>query len=90
MAVTLYKNIRTIYPMAGELSGKQAKAVAVDNGWLTVKDDKIAAIGSGESLPPAQQIVDLGGMIVTPGLIDAHTHGVFAGDRSDEDDLRLL
>jgi imidazolonepropionase-like amidohydrolase len=28
--------------------------------------------------------VDLGSALVTPGLVDSHTHPVFAGDRSDE------
>ena len=33
--------------------------------------------------------VDLGSALVTPGLVDSHTHPIFAGDRSDEAAARL-
>jgi len=36
------------------------------------------------------ETVDLGGRWMTPGLIDCHTHLVFAGDRADEFERRLL
>ena len=36
------------------------------------------------SKPAADRSVDLGGRLLTPGLVDAHTHAVFAGDRSHE------
>jgi imidazolonepropionase len=36
----------------------------------------------------AQDVVELAGRLVTPGLIDCHTHLVFAGDRADEFEMR--
>lgn len=39
---------------------------------------------SDPSKPRADRSVDLGGRLLTAGLVDAHTHAVFAGDRSHE------
>ena len=39
---------------------------------IAVADGKIAAIG--ENLGEAKQIMDATGMIVSPGMVDAHTH----------------
>ncbi len=39
--------------------------------------------------PPAGfELVDVGGRAVTPGLVDAHTHAVFAGSRANEFEMR--
>jgi imidazolonepropionase len=43
----------------------------------------------GEQATQARQVVDAGGRLVTPGLVDCHTHLVFGGDRAHEFDLRL-
>jgi len=59
-------------------------------GALVVDGAFIAWTGSARSAPPpalAAQITethDLGGGLVTPGLIDAHAHPLYAGDRMAE------
>jgi imidazolonepropionase len=53
---------------------------------------RIIAIGSEAELRrrfPAAQVLDLQGRLVTPGLIDCHTHIVHGGDRSAEMERRL-
>ena len=55
---------------------------------LLVRDGRIAWIGSPSDAPQAER-VDLGSALVTPGLVDSHTHPCFAGDRSDEAAARL-
>jgi imidazolonepropionase len=58
---------------------------------LACADGRIAWLGPMTELPggQARQVVDAGGRLVTPGLVDCHTHLVFGGDRAHEFDLRL-
>ena len=44
-----------------------------ESGWLLVEDGVIAAIGSADE-PGADERVDLGGAVVTPGLVNTHHH----------------
>jgi 5-methylthioadenosine/S-adenosylhomocysteine deaminase len=44
-------------------------------GWVLTRDDTIAAIGSADDpLPEADQVLDMHGMLVMPGLINGHNH----------------
>ncbi|ARC37426.1 imidazolonepropionase [Paracoccus yeei] len=59
---------------------------------LVVEDDRISWVGPETDLPERYAGAsrrDLGGRLVTPGLIDCHTHIVFGGDRSREFEMRL-
>jgi imidazolonepropionase len=58
---------------------------------LACADGRIAWLGPMAELPEgrARHVVDAGGRLVTPGLVDCHTHLVFGGDRAHEFDLRL-
>lgn len=65
----------------------------VKNGALAVKDGRIDHIGPMADLPKdarAKTTTDLAGALITPGLIDCHTHLIYAGDRSAEFEARLL
>ncbi|MGH2456767.1 MAG: imidazolonepropionase, partial [Candidatus Limnocylindria bacterium] len=56
---------------------------------VLVRDGLVAWVGPLADAPAADGELDLGDALVTPGLVDAHTHPVFAGDRSDEAAARL-
>jgi imidazolonepropionase len=58
---------------------------------LLVDGDRIAWIGSMAECPATAgaEVHDCAGKLVTPGLIDCHTHLVYGGDRADEFELRL-
>ncbi|HEX2194517.1 MAG TPA: imidazolonepropionase [Candidatus Limnocylindria bacterium] len=63
---------------------------AGEGPWVVVVDDgRFTWLGSASHAPAADDRVDLGAALVTPGLVDAHTHPVYAGDRSDEAAARL-
>jgi imidazolonepropionase len=59
---------------------------------LAVREGRIVWLGPRADLPSGTQAahcIDGGGEWITPGLIDCHTHIVFAGNRSDEFEARL-
>ena len=66
----------------------------VEDAAMVVDQDKLAWVGSRSALPSqlAQRytaIHDAGGALITPGLIDCHTHLVYGGDRAAEFEQRL-
>jgi imidazolonepropionase len=71
-------------------------AAVVGDGVVAVVGGRVAWAGPASALPEdvAAQVAgvaafDAGGRLVTPGLIDCHTHLVFAGHRAEEYRLRL-
>jgi imidazolonepropionase len=56
---------------------------------ILVRDGQVERVGTRAELPDADETLELGSALVTPGLVDAHTHPVFSGDRSDEAAARL-
>ncbi|OVZ80067.1 imidazolonepropionase [Yersinia kristensenii] len=70
---------------------REGKYHLISQGAIAVTDDKIVWIGPYNELPvfnASREVVYQGGLI-TPGLIDCHTHLVFGGDRSAEFEQRL-
>lgn len=67
-------------------------AIAVQNGRITWigSDDDAELLFRHVFADPVQEItlIDAGGVVVTPGLVDSHTHLLFAGDRAEEFHLR--
>jgi imidazolonepropionase len=64
----------------------------IDDGALVIDAGRIAWVGPDTALPtPWREALaeDLNGALLTPGLIDAHTHLVYGGDRAAEFELRL-
>lgn len=65
----------------------------IDNGAIAFEGDRIAWIGSASQLPAqakhCERQVDCKGKLLTPGLIDCHTHLVYGGNRASEFEMRL-
>jgi len=64
----------------------------IPDAAVALEGDRIAWAGPMADLPDAWRALpelDCGGRLVTPGLIDCHTHAVFAGHRAVEFELRL-
>src|SRR5690606_14447941 len=75
------------------LDGIEGHAL-VEDGALGWRDGRIVYAGAMAGLPAApdvlaREVIDAGGDLVTPGLVDCHTHLVFAGDRAGEFEQRL-
>ncbi len=66
----------------------------IDDAALVVRGDTLAWVGPRMALPPelaaqCTQTHDASGALITPGLIDCHTHLVYGGDRAQEFEQRL-
>jgi imidazolonepropionase len=64
----------------------------INDAALAVRDGKIVWLGERNALPANYSVTtqhDGAGCWVTPGLIDCHTHLVYAGNRSNEFEARL-
>ena len=81
----LIKNIGSLYTLHPDEQRIEGK----DNYALGFLDGKLVYQGPTNSSLDAKQVIDGGGYIALPGLIDAHTHTVFAGSRSTEFAKRL-
>jgi imidazolonepropionase len=66
----------------------------IERGWVACAGERIAAVGPRASVEnqvevtSRTQVIDAQGKVVTPGLIDPHTHLIFGGSREDEFYLR--
>lgn len=64
----------------------------IANGAIALKDGTIEWVGSADDLPYQfhdREKHDLAGRLITPGLIDCHTHLVHGGNRAIEFEMRL-
>jgi imidazolonepropionase len=72
-----------------------AECGVIGDGAVAVAGGRIVAVGTTDAvrraLPPGPPgaVIDAGGRLVTPGLVDPHTHLVFAGNRAREFSMRL-
>lgn len=82
MADRLWTNAR-LATMTGPALG------VVEQGAIACEDGVITYAGPAAGAPLARETIDCAGRWITPGLIDCHTHLVYAGDRAHEFELRL-
>ena len=66
----------------------------LEGGWVACAGGKVVAVGPEEKvreqveITAKTEVIDAAGKVVTPGLIDPHTHLIFGGSREDEFYLR--
>lgn len=60
----------------------------LDQGSLVIAEGQVRWVGNERPRGAPMQVIDLGGRLVTPGLVDCHTHLPFLGDRAAEFALR--
>ena len=86
------KNIGKLATMRSTNSprcGKEMNEIEIiENAYVAISDGRFVHIGIGEGykniINPDTKIEDANGLLVTPGLIDAHTHLVHGGSRENE------
>lgn len=91
MTKKLIKNIGVLATPSGsnaKAGSDQGKINQLEHAWLLWEDDKIIDLGKGAP-PSADQEIDANGHLVTPGLVDPHTHLVFGGWREHELAMKL-
>lgn len=101
MQKLLITNASELITMAGHtekpaVKEAMSKLEIIENGAVYMEDGKIVEVGGSEALREkygksvsADEHIDATGKIVTPGLIDPHTHLVHAGTRENEYAMRL-
>ena len=94
MRRTLIKNIGCLQTPTGSYSHKGSKQGANEkytDAAVIIEDSKIAEIIENGKEPEGDfdEIIDAGGNLVTPGLVDGHTHLVFGGYRQHEIAMKL-
>lgn len=85
------RRIDSLWTGADVVTLRDGKYNLIEDGALAVEGDKLIWVGARGELPAfkARREHQFGGGIITPGLVDCHTHLVFGGDRSAEFEQRL-
>lgn len=88
MATLVIRNARVATMTGAQASAGDGPLGLIEDGAVACEGDRIAWVGRSEQAPLGETI-DANGLLVTPGLVDPHTHLVFAGDRAREHAQRL-
>jgi len=94
------KHAAQLATIAGKNEPRKRKAMSdlgiIEDGSVWIEDGLIAAIGTTEELErqygdraSEADVIDATGRLVTPGLVDPHTHVAYGGSREREFEMRL-
>ncbi|MEK3952265.1 imidazolonepropionase [Psychrobacillus sp. FSL K6-1464] len=95
------KHASQLVTLASEHRGPRTKEAMselsiIEDGSIWLENEIIQAIGTTDELQikytdriDSAEIIDASGKLVTPGLVDPHTHVVYGGSREREFELRL-
>ncbi|MEW5994759.1 MAG: imidazolonepropionase [Candidatus Zixiibacteriota bacterium] len=97
-ATLLIKNIGQLITMAGPVPrlGSQMQEIGlIEGGGMAVAGEEILAVGKSDEIERGVEltegciVIDADNAVVTPGLIDPHTHPVFSKTREQEFEMRI-
>src|SRR3954469_624297 len=95
------KHAAQLATLASEIKGPRSKEAMsqlglIEDGSLWIEDGLIQAVGTTKEIEECYKeklntamIVDASNHLVTPGLVDPHTHVVYGGSREREFEMRL-
>jgi imidazolonepropionase len=84
-------------PKRPRVGGEMSDLGIIRDGGMLIRDSKIDIVGASDEIEKKARgaevraglaVVDVGGRVVLPGFVDAHTHLVFAGNRLDDFERR--
>jgi len=87
-ATLLIKNARAAVMTGPQPAPGDAPLALLEGATVAVSGERLVHVGPPEEIE-GDTVIDAGGALVTPGLIDPHTHLLFAGDRAHEHEQRL-
>lgn len=67
----------------------QGRLRVLENAWIYIENGEIISCGDRNKPITMGEKLDAGGHLVTPGLVDAHTHLIFGGWRQNELAMKL-
>ena len=85
----LLKNAAIATMAPGDSGGHGTPYGLIANGAVAIHGGRITFAGPEAEAPDADSVLDCGGRLITPGLIDCHTHLIFGGNRANEFEARL-
>ena len=92
MGTLLITDIGALAPPLGTAAkggAAQGEIQTLRNAYVLIEDGVITQVGTGAPPPCQGEVLSAGGALVTPGLVDAHTHLIFGGWRQNELGLKL-
>ena len=95
MSALLFHNAAQVVTCAGPARARRGaemgEAQARRGVGVLVVDDRVTMVGKPDELErarPDAKRIDCGGALLTPGLVDSHTHAVFGRPRYEEQEMR--
>lgn len=96
----LVKNVGQLVTVAGcswkpKRGSELAEPGIINDGAVAAREGLITYVGSAAGVPEQVElmegaaVIDAGGKVLLPGLVDPHTHLVFAGSREDEFEMKI-
>lgn len=92
MGKMIVKNIGMLATPEGKTSRRgadQGRIRVLRDAYVQIEDGVITKVGTDVPAEADAEVVDAQGHLVTPGLVDAHTHLIFGGWRQNELGLKL-
>jgi imidazolonepropionase len=94
-AQQIFTNASQVVTCAGPPRARRGDALrdcgVLANTAVVVGDGRIVGVGPADQLQsayPAAEVIDCERGVLTPGLVDSHTHGIFGAPRFEEQELR--
>ena len=78
-------------PKRPRIGHEMSNLAIIRDGGMLIRDGKIDIVGASDEIEKQAgdaKVIHLGGRVVLPGFVDAHTHLVFAGNRLDDFERR--